>query len=196
MSYSRIHLGIFAAPLLFFSVVFFGILEPGYSHLENSVSSLGAISAQNTLIFNIFGLFLPGIFIAISFSAQYKALGHNQIDKAIYLSMIVFGLMFSGLALPMDLPPVAFAGVTMHYVLAYSTVIPFLFSALLYAHRQRKQLAKKPWALILPLGFILIDIAGKWDVPSGLLQRGLLACIFLWVALLCQHNIHMIRAAS
>lgn len=178
-------LGILAGPILLLSVVTFGFLEDGYSHMNNSVSSLGALAAQNTLLFNLVGLLTPGLLVAVSFYVQYSILGRQLIDRIIYFSVVVFGVMFAGLALPMDLDPIPRLGVTAHYILAYTSVAPFLLSASLMVYKQRKKLSKAPLIWVFPAVFIIIEISGAFGVGGGLVQRGLLVCIFLWISVVC-----------
>lgn len=220
-----IALGLFAFPLHALSVILFAALEPSYSHLNKSVSTLGAYSASHTWLMNVAGLFMPGIIIAISFFAatQNKNIfpmpSHARYPKlfqSTYLrsrllrlalwSGVLFGLCFAGLAMPMDADPMPKLGITLHSFLADATTVPFLFTSTITAFlagvitEQYQPIANKhhyifspkfidatfiKWALRLtPLAFVGIQLSHTLHVPPGLLQRGLLGCIFIWQLLI------------
>lgn len=56
--------GLLGAPLFVLSLVVFGGLTPGFSHAHRAVSRLGAFDAPLFWVFDIVGLFLPGLFMA------------------------------------------------------------------------------------------------------------------------------------
>lgn len=75
-----LYFGVMDFPLLALSIILFGAFEPGYSHVHMSVSQLDALSASNTLAMNLFGLFIPGICVAVAdFSVMffYKIQWHH-----------------------------------------------------------------------------------------------------------------------
>lgn len=189
-------LSLAALALHLFSIGLFGALEPGYSHTHQSVSTLGAYSASHTAAFNILGLFLPGMLIAISFFKQGKLLTtnctSNHAHKTVCNCMILFGIMFAGLAIPMDAKPLPLAGVTVHYILAYTSIIPFLAAALMTAVITKSPPAHKAYSVIFmitPALIVVIKSSATIGVPSGVVQRGLLACILCWAALTTHSNV-------
>ncbi|MDO3384930.1 DUF998 domain-containing protein [Gilvimarinus sp. SDUM040013] len=169
-------------PALFFafSVIFFGHLEPGYSHVNMAVSKLGAFSAENTVLMNLFGLFLPGILISTFRLLSLSSASAKQVTAGL-LCLILFGIMFAGLALPMDMKPIWGTEYTGHYILAFATPAPYVVSVVCFWAAIPKLRANKPIKVLvvaLPLIFIL---SSKFGLPSGMYQRVLLACIFLWL---------------
>ena len=56
--------GLLGAPLFILSLVVFGGLTPGYNHSHSAVSRLGAFGAPLFWLFDLVGLFLPGLLIA------------------------------------------------------------------------------------------------------------------------------------
>ncbi len=184
-----IWLGVVAGLFLTGSVILFGWFEDGYSHLDNSVSALGALSANNTILFNIFGLIVPGTLLSFSFITQYKLVAKDLKQKFIYASMVIFGVMFAGLASPMDRGVMPYFGVTIHYILAYASVVPFLSASILTALTSKGVGLNGASLIVLPILFALTHLSHHIGVPSGLVQRGLLGCIFLWVALVCIQNV-------
>lgn len=185
MNRKIIKLGALAGPLsgvfLLVSIVLFGYLESGYSHELDSVSGLGALSSSNTCLFNLFGLFLPGAMVAVSFLAQYRMASEQNV-KNVCVLMMSFGIMFSALAFPMDLSPLPLFGVTVHYIFAYLSVLPFLLASAIFAWLQRGSRKKVVLATILPAVFVCAHLMRYVGVSDGFVQRGLLVCIFGWVA--------------
>lgn len=180
--------GTLALPLIATTTLLFGYLEPNYSHTHHAVSELGAYSAKHTLAMNFFGLFMPGLLIVGAFLKATLCTEHpNTLKAALYL-MIIFGLMFAGLAAPMDMEPIPTLGVTFHYILANVSVVPFLLACLLVASSHLKTFNSSFVScvlILLPLVFITARASAVLDLPEGLIQRGLLLCIFSWVAIMC-----------
>jgi hypothetical membrane protein len=58
-------LGIGAFVLFWAASFVLGALRPGYSHMENALSVLGAIGTPNAVFWNAFGFMIPGISLAL-----------------------------------------------------------------------------------------------------------------------------------
>jgi len=102
--------------------------------------------------------------------------------------MILFGMTFSALAAPMDMQPIPFIGVTTHYICSLASVVFFLAAAIIiaFSHGQiTSNLLLSSFLILLPIVFMGIRIASVMGFPPGLAQRGLLLCIFTWVAVMC-----------
>ncbi len=180
--------GIVALPVHVVSVIVFAALEPNYSHLHQSVSMLGAFSASNTFAMNLFGLFLPGLLVvAFSYACREYLKPFGVSGLWVGNMLFLFGLMFAGLALPMDMGPIWGADYTVHYILAYSAVMPFLFATLFTIVLLPKLGFHKGQTLalvILPIIFVLTKPMALFQLPSGLVQRMLLLSIFTWISIL------------
>lgn len=180
--------GVAALPILALTITLFGYLEPSYSHLDQSVSTLGAYTAEHTFLMNLFGLLLPGLLVSWSFFKVVTSPIGSVIPKpAIYL-MIGFGLIFSTLAAPMDMKPIRFIGVTIHYICSYASVVCFLAAAIIVALNHRRitnSSLLSAFLIVLPVVFIGIRVSSTLGIPSGLAQRGLLLCIFSWITVVC-----------
>lgn len=173
--------GTLALPLIATAILLFGYLESNYSHTQQAVSELGTYSAKHPLAMNIFGLFIPGLLIAGAFLKAALSIEHPNILKAALYLMVVFGLMFAGLAAPMDMEPIPTLGVTLHYILANASVVPFLLASLLVASNHLKTFNNSFASrvlILLPLVFITTRASAVLELPVGLIQRGLLLCIF------------------
>jgi hypothetical membrane protein len=165
------------------SVIIFGWLEPQYSHTYQAVSELGALRAKYTLPMNLFGLFLPGILLAIAFYKFAQLTWLNVLNRCAMYLMSIFGLMFAALAAPMDLTSLPIVGVTLHFLMAYGSVLPFMAAASIVAFQWKnisENIAAGLGFVSLPVVFILFHALGSFGLASGFVQRGLLLTIFLW----------------
>lgn len=73
-------LGILVTPWWLFTVLLFGELQPGYSHLYHAASELGAFGASNPLAMNVLCFFLTGALVALAglgFIAHLQSRGES-----------------------------------------------------------------------------------------------------------------------
>jgi len=94
--------GLLGAPLFILSLIVFGRLNPGYSHAHSAVSRLGAFGAPMFWVFDMVGLFLPGLFIAGVAVELRRAEAAREAVTWSSGGLIAFGLMQSLTAIPAD----------------------------------------------------------------------------------------------
>ncbi len=169
-------LGVISLPWLLLNVVLFAELQHSYSHMNNYVSELGAIKANYSVFMNIFGFIITRVFIVCAGIGSWYSLKKINVKNYSSLSMVVFGLMFSLIAVPMDYPG------KYHYFFALYALVPFYLSvllSLLVVHKLHVNILLKFIAYLLAL-CVLIDFAFQFDLPVGLYQRITLGLVFGW----------------
>lgn len=94
--------GLMGAPLFILSLIVFGNLNPSYSHAHSAVSRLGAFGAPLFWLFDLVGLFLPGLFIAGVAVELRTAEAARQSGTRSSAGLLVFGMMQAFTAIPAD----------------------------------------------------------------------------------------------
>jgi hypothetical membrane protein len=98
----RLWAGLLGAPLFILSLIVFGRLTPGYSHAHSAVSRLGAFGAPMFWVFDLAGLFLPGLFIAgVAVELRRAEMARKSVTWSSG-GLIAFGLMQALTAIPAD----------------------------------------------------------------------------------------------
>ena len=94
--------GLLGAPLFILSLIVFGRLTPGYSHSHSAVSRLGAFGAPLFWLFDLIGLFLPGLFIAgVAVELRRAEAARDSLTWS-STGLLVFGLTQALTAVPAD----------------------------------------------------------------------------------------------
>ena len=169
-------------------MLLFGALEPGYSHLYNAASELGAFGASNPLAMNLVCFFLTGAFVAASglgFVGHLRARGES---RAAGWWVVVLGVMLAGAAVPADMELYFQSPWTVvHAFFVLLGVVPFLIAAWLTGSVLRR-LGKRsrflnyfPWLIIL--AFMLHGFLSQ----GGLVQRLTILIVLTWVSALSWH---------
>jgi len=94
--------GLWGGPLFLASLTIFGALTPGYSHLRKAVSRLGAWDNPWGLWFDLFGLFIPGLFavgVAVELRRRLRVLKTNTRWAT---GLVILCAMFALTAVPAD----------------------------------------------------------------------------------------------
>ncbi len=120
-------LGALAAPILFGQIILFASLQPDYSYIMNSVSQLGATTSKHYVFMNLFGFIGTGVLITLGSIGAYLATKKLNINHLFSLAIGAFGLMFMGVAFPMD------SHFNIHLFFANKMLIPLYISMLLLA---------------------------------------------------------------
>jgi len=89
-------LGIGAWILFWSATVVLAHFRPGYSHVVNTISELGAIGTTNATLWNVFGFIVPGILLAIV-GARIASTAHRRPSLSRTIATILLAL--SGLAI-------------------------------------------------------------------------------------------------
>lgn len=180
--------GIAATPWWIATLLLFGALQPGYSHLYNAASELGAFGASNPLAMNILCFFLTGAFVALAGLGFVRYLKSEAQSPAAGWWVFALGVMLAGAAVPADMDLYFESPWTVvHAFFVLLGVIPFLVAAwkthavLRVLHQQSRFLAYFPW-LIVPV-FLLHGILDQ----GGLVQRLTILVVLVWVGALSWH---------
>lgn len=118
-------------PILFIGIIILlGALFPGYNHLINHISELGALDSPVAGIMNPLGFMLTGILVVLFSIGLYRAVDFGLVGKLAILCLVIAGIFLSALGFfPCDpqcinISPIA----RMH-----DTFSQFLFIALIAA---------------------------------------------------------------
>lgn len=181
-------LGMLAAPWWVLTMLLFGALEPGYSHLYQAASELGAFGATNALAMNLICFFLTGALVALGGAGFVEYLRARAESSAAGWWVIVLGVMLAGAAVPADMELYFQSPWTVvHAFFVLLGVVPFLIaawmthSALKRLGEQSKFLSYFPW-IILPT----FALHGFLD-QGGLVQRLTILIVLIWASALSWH---------
>jgi hypothetical membrane protein len=187
-------LGILAAPWWVSTLLLFGALEPGYSHLYHAASELGAFGAGNPLAMNVVCFFMTGALVALSGLGFMRYLRSRGESRAAGSWILVLGVMLAGAAVPADMELYFQSPWTVaHAFFVLLGVVPFLVAAWkTHAVLRRlgdpsRFLSRFPW-LILP-AFLLHGFLSQ----GGLVQRLTILIVLVWVSGLSWHLLKLAR---
>lgn len=183
-------LGVLVTPWWLFTVLLFGELQPGYSHLYNAASELGAFGAANPFAMNLFCFFLTGVFVATAGLSFVDYLQSRQESLAAGWWIFILGIMLAGAAVPADMELYFESPWTIaHAFFVLLGVVPFLVASWL-THTVLKRIGEPsrfisyfPW-LIVP-EFLLHGFLNQ----GGLVQRLTILIVLAWVSALSWHLI-------
>jgi len=181
-------IGVLVTPWWAATMLLFGELQPGYSHLYHAASELGAFGASNALAMNVLCFFLTGAFVSVvslGFMSYLKSRGES---RAAAWWVLVLGVMLAGAAVPADME-LKFQSpwTAIHAFFVLLGVVPFLVAAWLThsvlkkLNEQSKFLSYFPW-FIVP-AFMLHGFLRQ----GGLVQRLTILIVLTWVSALSWH---------
>lgn len=174
-------LGLLANLLFWPSLFGFAALRPDYSHFTKAVSELGVWGAPNMWAFNVLGLILPGLLLAIfGWTFVRRAAPRNWL-AAFLLALSGLGLMLAGLS-PGDMQHMQSLTTIGHVAGAMSSLLFWIVALLVLAVSTRKTW---PALAILSLIMVLAVVAtfllyGAPHVPRAIVQRLTFAEYFGW----------------
>lgn len=185
MENTFLRLGMLTMPWWLVALAVFGGLEPNYSQWYKAVSELGAFGAANPLGMNLICLFIPGVLTVLVGVAFRALLIRHDLSTAASWWLMIFGIMFSGSAVPADLELYFDSPWTViHAFFVLLAIVPFFIAA----WKTRKVLAKLqlhskivtylPWAIIPAFCLNAVLIQG------GLVQRLTILITLSWVSYL------------
>lgn len=94
--------GLLGGPLFILSLIVFGSLTPGFSHAHSAVSRLGAFGAPLFWLFDLVGLFVPGLLIAgVALELRRAEAARASVTRS-SAGLLAFGLMQAMTAVPAD----------------------------------------------------------------------------------------------
>jgi hypothetical membrane protein len=197
MSKSLFKLGILAAPWWILSMLVFGALQPGYSHLYNAASELGAFGARNPLAMNFLCFFLTGVFVALSGLGFVDYLKLRGESKAAGWWVFMLGVMLAGAAVPADMELYFQSPWTvLHAFFVLLAVIPFLI-AVWKTHSVLRRLGEQSWFLnYFPWLIVPTFALHGFLNQGGLVQRLTILVVLIWVGVLSWHLLRLVERSD
>ena len=181
-----------AAPIvLAVAVVVAGRFEPGYSHISQFVSELGAVGASNRIVFSYGGLFLSGLLTVLFALGMYLLVKPSQsfVASSLLAALAGFGRLVAGV-FPCDagcvIENMSFLA-TLHALAGFAALSSGAFAPLLLAMGLRRRRQSQLFWLSVGLGgasLVLVFIMfgfGKGLPYVGVIQRLILAAFYTWV---------------
>lgn len=171
-------IGMTAVALFAVALVVFGALNPGYSHLTNAVSELGAVGAPNQLAWNLIGFLGVGLLLCAFGRGLGRALGT---PSAGWL-LVLFGLSFAATAIPADMSDLRASGSVAHIIASQAVLLFWLLALVRLLFARSFGLALRlvtGLTLLLAIGAVVVR--GAELLPPGLTQRLSFAVVLGWV---------------
>lgn len=185
-------LGGVAGPLLFAAVVVLAAaLRPGYSHLHQFVSELGAVGTPLAGLMNYAG-FLPTGVLLLAFAASTRAVAPGDWRAALGTVLLFFfggGVVVAGLVrCDVGCPPGTGSWANLLHGLGSPVAFLCAIGALfLFGRALRGRVGWKGWgaystasAIVAVVATILLTLSLRSREWTGLWQRLLLIAVFTW----------------
>ncbi|MBX9803313.1 MAG: DUF998 domain-containing protein [Caulobacteraceae bacterium] len=171
-------IGMTGVALFAVSLAVFGALNPGYSHLTNAVSELGAVGAPNQLAWNLMGFLGVGLLLCTFGRGLGRVLGTASAGWL----LVLFGLSFAATAIPADMGDLG-AQTSVAHIAASQAVLLFWLLALirLMFVRSFGLTLRLVTGLALLLAIGTVVVRGAELLPPGLTQRLSFAVVLGWV---------------
>lgn len=181
--------GIIAPFILLFAILISGAFHPGYSHISQAVSELGAQGVRFKAIINYAGLVPTGL-LTLAFSLamfRYRKIEPAILVSSYFVAIIGMGRLLAGF-FPCDpncFPIVSLSG-RLHAISGFTALFAGALAPLAMAfslrHRERKIL----FYLSLFLGLVALVmffalISQLWMLYFGGIQRILLIISYIWI---------------
>jgi hypothetical membrane protein len=205
---SLLALGGIAGPAIFtITTVVAAGMRPGYSHVDNLISELGATNAPHASIMNVGGFIPCGLLLVALAAALWQALPARRMARAGAVLVAAFGcgVAASGV-FSCDLGCPQNGGSVEHLI--HQRIAPIIFVALIAATAMLgrefsrlstwRHLAAYSWATSAQAFVFMALLINSLDTRtlSGLWQRLMIACLFLWCAIIGVAVFRQLRRAS
>jgi hypothetical protein len=176
-----------AGPLFYALVVLLlGTLQPGYSHVTQLMSELGASGAPHAIVMNLAGFALTGILLIVFASAFYLTFSETRGATAASLLLALVGLFYLGEArfsCDTGCIPVTGNGL-LHQELGQLSIIAAILAAFVIAYVLKSTGNEEGcWQYSIVTGVLvalLIPVMVSRPDLQGLFQRLLVGIILLW----------------
>ena len=162
-------------PLVFLLVlIFLGSIYPGYNHITQHISELGADASPVALEMNIFGFIFLGTFVSLFSIGLYRTLGKTSQGKIGAILVLIAGLSLMSIAFfPCDIrcENISIKGI-FHDILSTISILSFIVASFLLADLFRKN--RKICYLLILLSILTIASSFFWFFDTtypGLTQR-------------------------
>ncbi|MDD1665760.1 MAG: DUF998 domain-containing protein [Methanomicrobiales archaeon] len=180
-------------PVIYALVVFvLGLISPGYSQAAQLMSELGASGAPYALVMNLGGFLLLGILLVIFSFGLYAALKPSLASRAGAILVAIAGLTYIGEAVfscDKGCIPVTFAG-SAHLFIGDLAVLDAVLAAFVLALAMRPDTRWKGyWEYSVASGYLVLVLLPFFPFLvglTGLMQRVVVAIIFLWLLVIAQ----------
>ena len=178
--------GLLSALLFWISLAIFGSLQPGYSHVRDAVSLLGAVGATHQWAWNWLGFILPGVLL-VGFGAHIAgALSPYGDVTGVFL--VLCGILFAATGVfPANLQNTDSFATRMHVLASVLSLFAWLPGSLFFAADARRVGDKVLTVIALCATLLVVMSAtfGRNVLPSGVGQRLTFATFYFWVVLVC-----------
>jgi hypothetical membrane protein len=183
--------GLAAPVVLAVAVVVAGRFEPGYSHLSQYVSELGAVGASHRKVFSYGGLLLSGLLTVVFALGMYLLARPRPwfVASSVLVALAGLGRLAAGV-FPCDegcaMNDMSFPA-TFHALAGFIALTGGAFAPLILAMGLRGRRQRKLFSLSVGLGgasLLLVPILfglGKALPYVGVIQRLILAAFYMWV---------------
>ncbi len=182
-------IGGIAGPVIFtLLTIICGSLRPGYNHLHNFISELGASTTPNSQLMNLLGFIPTGIsFMAFGLGLWMAVPAKKKLKLASAL-MFIFGLgvMLAGffscdVGCPLNGTTEAVVHDRVSLVAFFSAITAmFLFGSFFKGSNKNLSVYSKFSAVATLLFLAAMILSYPFEALSGLWQRLMLLSIFLW----------------
>ena len=164
-----------ALPLFVVQIIFFATMQTDYSHVHDSVSQLGATTSNHYQLMNLFGFVGTGVLVTFGGLGSFIAANELQINTLFSFLIIIFGLMFAGIAIPLDV------NFSLHAFFAHNVLIPLYLVIILLlpsVWRWGSSMYQNVlfYFLVVILFFVQLEVIAE---PVGVMQRVKILLVFL-----------------
>lgn len=179
--------GLFGAPVFVASLLIFGALTPGFSHLHKAVSELGGLGTPWGLWFDCFGLLIPGLLAVATASELRRRLRSRGARTRSVTLLWVFAWMFALTAVPADFGAMFKSPWTWAHAFFALGALPVLLVATPGCARSLREIgaSSRTSRVFLVLGLLPAAeflLYGVFSNMPGLVQRLMLVTIHLAIA--------------
>ena len=180
-------------PLIFVvGTIIFGLLHPGYSHLSQYLSELGADNAPNYLLNNYLVTVPFGLSYSLFAIGALTSVKHSKISFVVFSTLFIIGILHVVFAVfnceeGCSLEPFT-TKTRIHYFSAYSSVLLTIFCQLLYGLEYFKT-RKNIYLISIICGLVSLAIlmtmirTGITSPYRGVFQRMMALNMVVWVVL-------------
>jgi len=181
--------GIIAPLILLFAILIAGLLYPGYSHLTQPISALGAKEATSRHVLNFGGLIPVGTLTFIFAIGMFRSFRNGKVLRisAVLVAVAGLGRLSAGI-FPCDPGCLQFVTVTarLHAVAGITSLSAGAIAPLVMAFGTRSRQPRGYFYLSLGLGLATLIILATallqlWTPYNGLAQRLLLIFTYAWI---------------
>ncbi len=182
-------------PLLFVTaILLFGSLNPGYSHISQFISELGAKGASHGELMNYLGIIPFGLSILLFSIGSIIALKKNILNKISFIVLSITGILFIMAGIFSCDEGCNFEDMSqeaiVHNLSAFMAFVLFLISAILFGINSFTKKRNKSYLFSLISGlvgiflFYVISTTGIYSEFRGLYQRLFITNFLIWLIII------------